>query len=302
MTLSQSLLVQFSAALAAQSAAAGRSLVAIRFNANRHLTAIAWRADVLVTSEQSLPDLDAFEIVAGDGAIRRATPAGRDPGTNIAVLRISDALPVESLTAARAQSGALALAYGADGHGGVRSRIGVVNLVGPEWHSQAGGRIDERVVLDMELSHVEEGGPVLDASGAFVGMSTFGPRGQVMLIPAATIERVVPLLLRDGRVARGWLGLAMQPVAVPDSLHEAAGQRSGMMVMSIVEGGPAANAGVVAGDILLTIDDAPARRIHQLGARLDVDRIGKEIELRLIRSGAVTAVRAVIAARPLTAA
>jgi S1-C subfamily serine protease len=260
-----------------------------------------WRPDVLVTSEQSLPDVNEFEIVAGDAEVHDATLVGRDPGTNIAVLRLGHELAFDSLTVTRARAGALALAYGSDGNGGVRSRLGVVNSVGPQWHSEAGGRIDERVAIDIQLSRVEEGGPILDATGSLLGMSTFGPRGKVIVIPAATIERVVPILLRDGRVARGWLGLAMQPVAVPGSFHEAAGQRSGMMVMSSVEGGPAANAGIVVGDILLTIDGAPARHIHKLGARLDADRIGTQIELRLIRCGAIMVLRAVIAARPMAA-
>jgi S1-C subfamily serine protease len=207
-------------------------------------------------------------------------------------------LVAEPFTTADVRVGALVLAYGADGNGGVRSRLGVVNSVGPEWHSRAGGRINRRIALDIQLPRTEEGGPVLDAAGALLGMSTLGPPGQVLVIPAATIERVVPALLRDGRIARGWLGLALQPVAVPDSLREPAGQRSGMMVMSSVEGGPAANAGVVAGDILLTIDGASARRINRMGARLDAERIGQEIELRLIHSGAVTTLRVVIAARP----
>jgi S1-C subfamily serine protease len=306
MTASQTLLSQLSAALATQSAAASASLAAITLHSGRHLTAIVQQvplqqSSILVTSEQSLPEREEFDVVAQDGATHKAKVAGRDPGTNIAVLRLENELSIDPFETARARPGALALAYGADGKGGVRCRLGVFNSVGPEWHSQAGGRIDERVIVDIQLSRVEEGGPVLDAAGAFVGMSTFGPRGQVLVIPAATIERVVPILLRDGRIARGWLGLAMQPVAVPDALLEAAGQRSGMMVMSTVEGGPAANAGIVAGDILLTIDAAPARRIHQLAARLDADRIGKEIELRVIHSGAVTTLRAVIAARPTTA-
>src|SRR6202021_4487 len=107
------------------------------------------------------------------------------------------------------------------------ARLGTVNLVGGEWHSRRGGLIDRRIVLDIGLAHREEGGPVLDAAGGFLGMSTFGPRGQVIAIPFATIARVVPQLARDGRIARGWLGVALQAVAVPDALRETAEQSSG---------------------------------------------------------------------------
>src|SRR6202045_1320419 len=108
-----------------------------------------------------------------------------------------------------------ALPIGANGAGGVSARLGLVNLAGPEWHSSRGGLIDRRIVLDVRLAHREEGGPVFDATGNCLGMSTFGPRGQVIAIPTATIERIVPQLLKDGRVARGWLGVALQALAVP---------------------------------------------------------------------------------------
>jgi S1-C subfamily serine protease len=135
---------------------------------------------------------------------------------------------------------------------------------------------------------------VLDAKGARLGMSTFGPRGRVLVIPAATVERVLPALLKDGRIARGWLGVGLQAVAVPDALQAEAGQASGAMVMSLVPGGPAAKAGVVAGDIVLTVDGA--RKIASALA----GSIGRTAELRLIRGGAVLSLQATIEARSAT--
>jgi S1-C subfamily serine protease len=128
-------------------------------------------------------------------------------------------------------------------------------------------------------------------------MSTFGPRGQVIAIPTATIERIVPQLLKDGRVARGWLGVALQAVAVPDALRESAGQSSGLMVMSVVEGGPAAQAGILAGDIILSVDGTSTHRFRRLARLFGSDSIGRKADLRLIRSGAVITVQATIAER-----
>jgi S1-C subfamily serine protease len=176
--------------------------------------------------------------------------------------------------------------------------MGIVNAVGPEWYSSHGGRIDQRIVLDINLSRSEEGGPIFDAAGGLLGMSTFGPRRQVLVIPATTIERVVPSLLRDGHIARGWLGVALRPVAVPEALNEAAGQSSGLMVMSLTDGGPAATAGIVAGDIILTVDSASTRRMRNITARLGADSIGRKVDLRFIRSGAVTSRQATITERP----
>jgi S1-C subfamily serine protease len=99
-------------------------------------------------------------------------------------------------------------------------------------------------------------------------MSTFGPRGQVLVIPAATIDRIVPTLLKDGRVARGWLGVTLQAVAVPDALRETVDQSSGLMVMSVVEHGPAAQAGIVAGDIIVSVDRTSTHRFRKIASTL----------------------------------
>src|SRR6185369_10411140 len=112
-------------------------------------------------------------------------------------------------------------------------------------------------------------------------MSTLGARAKVLVIPTATLERVVPLLLKDGRVARGWLGVALHPVALPDALREAAGQPSGLMVMSLAEGGPAAKAGIVAGDIVLSVNGAQALGFRRIAAQLAAESIGRTVALRL---------------------
>ena len=120
----------------------------------------------------------------------------------------------------------------------------------------------------------------------------------MLVIPATTLERVVPLLVKDGRVARGWLGVALHAVAVPDALREQAGQPSGLMVMSLVEGGPAAKAGIVAGDIVLSVNDAAAMGFRRIAGQFGSDRIGRNAALRVIRGGTVLSLDAVIEARP----
>ena len=298
MANSSDILAQLSSALCARAAAARDGVVAIRRAGARHLTATVWRPDLLVASEQSLPRRDRFEIVLPGGAASEATLAGRDPGTNVALLRPAQPLAAPATGAANAEAGALALAFGADGAGGVTARLGLVNAVGPEWHSRSGGRIDARIVLDLRLGQSEEGGPVLDADGRRLGITTFGPRGRVLVIPAGTIESVIPVLLQHGRVARGWLGVAFQPVAVPDPLQGQAGQDSGLMVLSVVADGPAAKAGLMPGDIVLAVDGAATTAVRRLVPRLGADSVGRSIDLRLLRGGALVTVPAVIEARP----
>jgi len=290
-------LIQFSNALAARAEAAKGSVVAIRLKHGRHLTGWLWRSDIVVASEQSLPRGDEFELVAPGGSVVTAKLAGRDPSTNIAILKLEAPLAAPSIAAGEVKTGAIALAIGADGDGGVSARLGLVNVAGPEWHSSRGGLIDRRIALDLGLARREEGGPVFDAAGGALGMSTFGPRGRVIVIPTATIERVVPQLEKDGQIARGWLGVALQPVAVTDALREAAGQSSGLMVMSAVEGGPAAQAGIVAGDILLSVDGTSTHRLRKIARLFGAESIGRKAEVRLIRSGAVMTVETTIAER-----
>jgi S1-C subfamily serine protease len=290
------LLQQFSSALAARAAAAQGTLAAVRLAHGRQLSATLWQPDVAIVSEQSLPRGDEFELVLAGGAAAKARLAGRDAGTNIAALRIEQPAALPTFQNAEAVAGALALAYGADGAGGVRTRLGVVNTAGPEWASSAGGRIERYIVLDIALARAEEGGPVLDAAGGRIGISTFGPRGRVLVIPSATIERVLPELLKGGRITRGWLGVGLQPVAVPDALQEEAGQPGGAMVMSIAAESPAAKAGLVAGDIVLSVNGTPAYRLRRIAAALA--DIGRTAELRVIRGGKLVSVQATIAARP----
>jgi S1-C subfamily serine protease len=290
-------LTQLASAVAARADSAKNSVAAIRVGHGRHITALVWQGDIVVASEQALPDDDEFELIAPGGALMTAKFAGRDPSTNIAILKTAQTISAPPLSAAEAKAGAIALAAGADGAGGASLRLGLVNMVGGEWHSSRGGLIDHRIVLDIALAHREEGGPVFDAAGGCLGISTFGPRGRVIVIPFSTIARTVPQLAKAGRVARGWLGVALQAVAVPDALRESAGQASGLMVMSVVENGPAAQAGIVAGDIILSVDGTPVHRFRKIVSHFGSDSIGRKAELRLIRGGAVIAVQTTIAER-----
>jgi S1-C subfamily serine protease len=284
--------------LVARFAAARASVAAVRLSDRTHLGAILWRDDVLVTSDQSLPERASVEAVLPDGSCVPGRAAGRDPSTNVVVIRLDRAVRAPVLSASIPQVGALVLAAGADTAGGPSARLGMVNAIGPEWHSLRGGRIEARIQLDIRLAASEEGGPVFDAAGGWLGMSTFGPRGQILVIPAATVERIAPALLAGGRVPRGWLGLALRPVAVPDELREAAGETTGLMVMSLQAGGPASQAGIVAGDIILSVDGATARRLRNVLAHLGSDSIGRSVSLRVIRGGTVMTVEATITERP----
>ena len=285
MTTSTNPLAALSNALADQVAQASPRIAALQLHHGRHLTATVWRADLLVASEQSLPRRERFPVTLSDGSETEAEVVGRDDGSNIALLRLDKATALDTPAAGTARTGALALAVGARRDGAASACLGVVNQSGPAWHSQAGGRIDAYIKIDLGMAPSEEGGPVLDPDGGIIGLSTFGGDrqglgGHVIVIPHATIERVIPQLLEAGHVARGWIGAALQPIAVPD-LDEDLPPR-GFMIMSVVEGGPAAAAGLQPGDIVITANGQPVGRLHGLSAHI-AGRIGQPLELGIVR-------------------
>jgi len=249
-----------------------------------------WRKDVVVAAEQAFADVEEAKVVLGDGSSFAAHLAGRDPGTNVVALKLDGAPEPAPLAAGEPHPGAAAA--------GVSVRLGVIHSVGPAWHSRAGGRIDRRIVLDMTMSGREEGGPVLDAGGGLLGISTLGPRRRVLVIPTTTVEGVLEPLLTTGRVERGWLGLALQPVLVPEAMQAEADKSRGLMIMGVAKDGPAAQAGVLAGDILVTIGGEGVSRPANVAQRLGPEAIGQPIELRLLRAGKILSLMATVAARP----
>lgn len=293
--MSADVIEQMSEALADRVAAVA-CVVAVR-GGHRQISGILWQPDMVVTSEQLLGERSAFTVAHG-ATTAAATLAGRDPGTNVALLRL-DAKLDGTLpgTAPTPRVGSLALVLGADAAGAATGRLAMLHAVGAEWHSLAGGRIDALLRLDVRLG-ADEGGPVLTPGGKLLGMSTSGPRRRALVIPAATIARVLPALLADGHVARGWLGVGLQPVAVPESLRAAAGCDSGMMVVSLADGAPAVLAGVMPGDIVLEVDGTPVRRARALAAVLGPERIGQPVSLRLLRGGEARTLTLLITARP----
>jgi S1-C subfamily serine protease len=289
-------LIDLSEALAERTRLARLLVAGIVAQGHRRRSGTLWRKDVVIASEQAFPEVDAVEVTLGDGSVFAARLAGRDRGTNVVAFRLEGSPEHAPTPAGVPRPGALALALGAEDDG-VSVRLGVVQSVGPAWHSRTGGRIDRRISLDIALTSREEGGPVLDAAGGVLGMSTLGPRRRVLVIPSATVEGVLEPLLSKGRVERGWLGLALQPVLVPESLHSQAGQSRGLMVMGVSKGGPAADANVLPGDILLAVGGESVSTPTMVAHRLGPEAVGQRLELRLVRAGSVVSVAATVGTR-----
>jgi len=285
-----------SAAIAATARAAGASVAGLEWGGHHHISGVLWRPGVLVTSEQSLPDSDGYTAILPGGGRVPASLAGRDPSTNVAVLRLEADAPRRPLAEADGV-GALVLALGSDGMGEITARLGAIEVLGAPWESQRGGRIDRLIRLGVRLGPAAEGGPVLDAAGGVLGMSTFAPRRGVLVIPSATIERVLDQLLAGGGIARGWLGVGLHPVALPKEIADREGAAGGLMVVNLAEGGPAA-ATLLPGDILLELEGVALTTPRNVSSVLGPDTIGRALTLKVLRGGEVTTRGVTIAARP----
>jgi S1-C subfamily serine protease len=296
--MTDSVLSQLSSALSDLVANARGFLASARGKGGTQLSGVLWTPNTVVVSEQVLPDVADFEVTVADATVP-ARLAGRDEGTNVAVLKLDRDVQAGFPAHAVPVVGALALVLGAGSNGPV-ARLALVRSVGGAWQSLAGGTIDHRITLDTYLGSTEEGGPVLGADGTIFGIAARGAGRQSLVIPASTIDRVVPLLLKSGAVERGWLGVSLHPVALPETLRHEQSQRVGLMVMDVAPGGPAAKAGVLAGDILLAVGGVLATRAGKIARQLGADSIGRKLDLTLARAGAIVTSECVIEARGST--
>jgi S1-C subfamily serine protease len=280
----------------------GSSIVAVQGGGRGSSSGIHWRSGVIVTAEEVLERDEDIKVTLPGGRIVEASLAGRDPTTDVAVLRFQpDGLPtVQTADAAPLSPGHVILAIG-NQEGAPTANLGIVAAVGGAWHSLRGGTIDSLIRLDLVLSPAAEGGVLIDAQGRVAGMVVLGPRRRVLAIPTSTINRVVDQLLAKGHVFRGYLGAGLQPLRRGRSSHEAqrSGSGRGVLVVSIDPDGPAARAGLLVGDIVMTWNAKPVDRVREVIQFLGADSAGSTVDLGLIRGGAPTPVKIVIGERPV---
>jgi len=270
---------------------AAPSIVAVH-SARSRSSGFFWRSGLIVTADEALDDERDIAIVLPGGETVAANLVGRDPTTDVALLLVdrTNAPPV-TLDSASMHTGALAWAVGSL-QGASIAAFGTVSFVGDAWRSFRGGEIDARIELDLSLRRAGEGGVALDAAGRVFGMVVFGPRRRVLVIPAATIERVAATLETHGRVARGYLGLGLQPT----KLDGDAGL--GVMVMSVDPKGPGAAAGIRQGDVIVQWNDQPIQGLRMLLRSLGPATVGSIIKLDLLRGGEPAQAQLTVGERP----
>jgi S1-C subfamily serine protease len=247
-----------------------------------------WKPGLIVTADEALADEGEVSIKLADGTTRPASIAGRDHTTDIALLRFEDKniAPV-ALSSVVPELGSLSVVVAAE-HGVPTAALGTVSLVGGRWRSLRGGEIDARIELGVRLRHSHEGGLALTASGEVIGMAVEGVR-RVLVIPSATIGRIAGRLETHGRIARGYLGVGLQPVKLDDGI--------GAMVMSLDKSGPSAAAGIRQGDIIVDWNGEKLSGVRALLRALGPDSVGSVADVTIRRGGEPVQVKLTIGER-----
>ncbi|RXG89211.1 S1C family serine protease [Bradyrhizobium zhanjiangense] len=267
-------LSSLSSALADVVARTAPSVLSVHSHRSR-ATGFVWKPGLIVTADEALADEGSVEISLPDGSRVAATVAGRDHTTDIALLRIDAAIAPVKLTTAVPALGTLSIVV-ATNRDTPSAALGMVSASGKSWRSLRGGDIDARIELDVRLRGSQQGGLALDASGEAFGMAVLGPR-RVLVIPSATIERVAPQLEARGRIARGYLGLGLQPVRLDDGI--------GAMVMNVDKAGPSAAAGIRQGDVIVAVNDQKLSGVRALSRTLGPSSVGTVVDIAARRGG-----------------
>jgi S1-C subfamily serine protease len=291
------LLQNVSNEMAAVVETAGRGVVRVEARRRMPASGVVWSADGLIVTSNHVVERDD-NIVVGlpDGTSVGAALVGRDPTTDVAVLRVQGG-SLNAATWAEAGSlkvGHLALALGRPGQS-VQATLGVVSALGEGWRTPAGGFIDQYLQTDVVMYPGFSGGALIGADGRVLGLNSSAlVRGVSAALPTATVRRVVETLMTHGRIRRGFLGVKAQPVELPEALRGAVGQETGLLLAAVEGGSPADQSGLLLGDTLVTFDGQPVRHMDDLVGMLTGDRVGKAVPAQIVRGGQVQSVQVTV--------
>jgi S1-C subfamily serine protease len=260
---------------------------------------IVWSADgIIVTANHVVKRDDGLTVGLPDGQGVKAALVGRDPSTDLAVLKVdAGGLSPAGKATGELHVGHLALALGRPGRT-VQATLGIVSALGDSWQTAMGGRIDRYLQTDVVMYPGFSGGPLVDAEGQVIGLNTSAlMRGVSLTVPSATLDQVAATLLSHGRMRRGYLGVSTQSVRLPAAAKAALNQDTGLLIVSVEPDSPADAGGLVLGDTIVGLEETPIRHHDDLLAQLGGDRIGQKTPVKIVRGGEVRTVTVKIGER-----
>jgi S1-C subfamily serine protease len=270
---------------------AGQSVVTVEARRRVPGSGILWpEGGVIVTADHVLERHEEITVAFAGGEKVPATVAGRDPGSDIAILK-PESSPSSAATLAPADSvrvGNLALAIGRGGEGLPGVSFGIISAVGGSWRTGRGGTLDGYLRADLTLYPGFSGGPLVDTEGRVIGVnSSHIAGGQSIALPSAVVGSIVQALLAHGKIRRGYLGVTSRPVEIPDSLKQklTTPQDSGLLIMGVEPESPAATGGLIIGDVLIAVNGQQTAHPEALQAALTGDVVGKNITVKVLRGG-----------------
>jgi len=278
-------------------------VVAVHARGHFPSSGVHWRPGIIVTADHTVRRDEDIQVTLPDGKRADAVLAGRDPGTDIAALKV-DGLGSPAPQTGGADpvaAGELALVLGRSPDSGPNASLGVISAVSGPWRTWRGGRLDNYIRLDATMFPNSSGGAVVDVRGRLLGIATSAlSRIAGLAIPASSVSRVLDALLTKGHVPRGYLGIGAQPVGIPDALRAslALTAKSGIMVVKVEADGPADRSGVLLGDILVSLGDTTLEEFEDLQSVSDSGIIGKQVKAHLIRAGAMLELSITVGERP----
>jgi serine protease Do len=294
-------LVNLSNTLAETVERASASIVAVHARRGIGSSGIAWRDNLILTSSEGVRTEEGIKVVLPDGRVTTARLRGRDSGTDLAVLE-TDATglrPLDFADDSALKAGQLALAVGRTANTGPIASFGIISGLSGEWKTWRGGKLDPFVRLDISAYPTLSGGAALNADGHLIGLVSTGlSRSSVFAVTRSTIDRIAGKLSQQGYVSRGFLGVAVQPVALPPHMKEKAGQDTGIMLLGIEPDGPAAVGGLIMGDVLVSGDGQSLAQPEALADLLERTPAGQIVKFKVLRAGELQDLDVRIGERP----
>ena len=280
----------------------GKAVVAVETGYRAAASGVHWKPGIIVTASHLVRGADEVTVILPEGSKIKGTVAGRDSTTDLAAVRIEGSSSLVTLPlASSANVGELVLAVARSGRGELSASAGIVARIGGPWGTWRGDQIDRLLRPDVRLYPGQSGSALVNGRGELLGVnSAVLARQSVITLPIETVDRVLKELLERGHVAKPYLGLAMQEVPLPQEWRASAGseQEDGLLVMHVTPDGPAKQAGISLGDLVVSVDAQPVRGFRHFHRTLALKRTGETVKLRVLRAGNAIEAEVTLGDRP----